>query len=282
MTMKNTELWRQICVVSQPTRPSLRGPIVAVAIHDGNEIRDELVPLMAISDLDRRREEDAFTSLWTNITATRVVALRSRFEVDLNRRRHRAVYLTPEDAWGLQVWKKGLPPEMVERSLAFYDAFYDRMRIFFDDLVDRHGHFFVYDLHSYNHRRGGPESSPDDPRKNPQINLCTGGMDLERCGVVVDRFEDALRQHPLPPCFSGRELDVRRNVRFRATRFSRWVHENYPGTGISLALEISKFYMDEWTGEPQAELLHGITEALRSTVVPVQQALESLIQEKTV
>ena len=49
-----------------------------------------------------------------------------------------------------------------------------------------------------------------------------------------------------------------------------------PELGVSMALEVSKFYMDEWTGQPHFKLLHGITEALRSTVMPVERALRSL------
>ena len=97
-------------------------------------------------------------------------------------------------------------------------------------------------------------------------------MDLERCGGVVDRFEETLLSYNFP---SG-QLDVRRNVRFRATRFSRWVHENYPEVGISLALEVSKFYMNEWTGEPDEQLLHAVTAALGSTVGPVCEAMAPL------
>lgn len=247
-------------------------PMVAVAIHDGRSIRDELQPLLAISAEDRFREEDAFTSVWTHIAPTRVVATRSRFEVDFNRPRHRSVYLTPKDAWGLKVWQSALTTEAIEHSRKLYDAFYAQMRLLFDELAAQHGQFFVYDLHSYNHRRGGPEAPFDSPEDNPQINICTGGMDLDRCGVVVDRFEEALLSYN----FLGGQLDVRRNVRFRATRFSRWVHENYPGVGISLALEISKFYMDEWTGEPDEQLMHEITSALAATVDPVSKSISSL------
>ena len=35
-----------------------------------------------------------------------VSVTRSRFEADLNRPRDRAVYLTPADAWGHQVWRR--------------------------------------------------------------------------------------------------------------------------------------------------------------------------------
>ncbi len=261
----------QVCNIFQNSAANAL-PVVAVAIHDGRSVRDELLPLLAISQEERLREEDAFTSVWTHIAPTRVVATRSRFEVDLNRPRHRSVYLTPKDAWGLQVWKSAPPTEVIERSRALYDTFYAEMGLLFDELAARHGHFFVYDLHSYNHRRGGPETPFNSPEDNPQINICTGGMDLERCGAVVDRFQESL----LSADFPGGPLDVRRNVRFRATRFSRWVHENYPGVGIALALEISKFYMNQWTGEPDEVLLNAITDALASTVEPVYQAMASL------
>lgn len=247
-------------------------PIVAVAIHDGRSVRDELLPLLAISPEERLREEDAYTSVWTHIAPTRVVATRSRFEIDFNRPRHRSVYLTPKDAWGLEVWKSTPPTDQIEFSRMLYDAFYDQMRLLFDELVAQHGQFFVYDLHSYNIRRGGPEAPFDAAEDNPQVNICTGGMDLDRCGAVVDRFEETLLSYNFP----GGQLDVRRNVRFRATRFSRWVHENYPGVGISLALEVSKFYMDEWTGEPDEELLNAVADALASTVNPVYQSMSSL------
>ncbi len=267
----NSARTHQVCTIFQDNEEASL-PIVAAAIHDGRSIRAELQPLLALSSEERFREEDAFTSLWTHIAPTRVVATRSRFEVDFNRPRHRSVYLTPKDAWGLKVWQSTPSTDEIEFSRMLYDAFYDQIRLLFDDLSARHGQFFVYDLHSYNHRRSGPEAPFDSREDNPQINICTGGMDLDRCGAVVDRFEEALLSYN----FLGGQLDVRRNVRFRATRFSRWVHENYPGVGISLALEVSKFYMDEWTGEPNEILLNAITDALASTVNPVYQSMFAL------
>ena len=56
--------------------------------------------------------------------------------------------------------------------------------------------------------------------------------------------------------FNGRRLDVRENVAFQGKgELTRFVHERYPGQGCAIALEFKKFYMDEWTGEPDpAEL----------------------------
>jgi N-formylglutamate deformylase len=61
------------------------GPIVAAAIHNGHATREEVEEHLALSSPERLREEDPFTDEWTHIAATQIIALRSRFEVDLNR-----------------------------------------------------------------------------------------------------------------------------------------------------------------------------------------------------
>ena len=86
------------------------GPLVATAVHDGHRVRDNLLALMKLDDAGRLREEDPFTAHWTTVAPTRVIGLHSRFEVDLNRPRDKAVYRSPEDAWGLDVWSGPLPP----------------------------------------------------------------------------------------------------------------------------------------------------------------------------
>ena len=80
-------------------------PLVAVAIHNGHSVRGELVDLFALTDADMLREEDPFTGNWTSVAKNRIIVNRSRFEVDINRPRDKAVYITPEDAWGLHIWK---------------------------------------------------------------------------------------------------------------------------------------------------------------------------------
>ena len=79
---------------------------------------------MALDDATRRREEDPYTDRLIRGLCTQLVVHRSRFEVDLNRPREQAVYLTPDDAWGLDVWNDELPESQVRDSLAIYDDFY--------------------------------------------------------------------------------------------------------------------------------------------------------------
>jgi len=42
------------------------GPIVAVALHDGHDVR-EMWLHFAITEIDRWREEDPFTATWTAV-----------------------------------------------------------------------------------------------------------------------------------------------------------------------------------------------------------------------
>ena len=72
---------------------------------------------MKLSDRDRLREEDPYTSCWVDIAETHIVALRSRFEVDLNRPRDKAVYVMPGDCWDLDIWKEKPSDEIIKKSL---------------------------------------------------------------------------------------------------------------------------------------------------------------------
>jgi len=191
----------------------------------------------------RLREEDPFTDLWVGIAANSIVVDRSRFEVDLNRPRDRAVYLTPEDAWGLDIWSSQPPDDLKQRSLEIYDRFYDELGGICDELVEAHGYVLVLDLHSYNHRRGGPDGPVDDPELNPEINLGTETID-ESWASVVRAFSETMREVPF---FDG-FLDVRDNVRFKGGHMPRWINDRYRERGFAIAVETKKIYMDEWTG----------------------------------
>ena len=245
------------------------GPVVAAAIHDGHALRPDVVKHMALSDAERRREEDPFTGEWAEIAPTRILGCRSRFEMDLNRPREKAVYVRPEDAWGLHVWEKEPASSVIEASLAQYDAFYQEMHRLFSDLRARHGQFVVFDLHTYNHRRDGPDGPLADPRNNPDVNLGTGTMDRTHWGPLVERFMAEL--HGLD--FLGHYLDVRENIKFKGGHFSRWINESFAGSGCVLSIEFKKFFMDEWTGEPDPWQLAAIKNTLAAVVPAVREEL---------
>jgi len=252
------------------------GPLVAVALHAGHDLRPEVQAIMNLTDEERLREEDPFTGQWTTVAPNQFVGTRSRFEFDLNRPREEAVALTPEDAWGLQVWKQKPSSELIDRSLQQYDAFYVALRERLAALEREHGHFVVFDFHSYNHRREGQNGPAADPDENPQVNIGTGSMNRELWGPVVDTFMGALSSYDFP----GGKLDVRENVKFRGRQLARFVHETFPQTGCVVAIEVKKFFMDEWTGELQGKVLDDMTAALQSTVAPVMKALGQMRRPK--
>lgn len=245
------------------------GPLFATSIHDAHAMRDSLIPHLELSDAERLREEDPFTGLWATVCPNRVVARRSRFEVDLNRAPSQALYKKPEDAWGLRVWRTPLSDASVAKTMSEYRAYYAAVLEILEDLEREYGRFVVLDLHSYNHRREGALAPPADPRKNPDVNVGTGSMDRARWGHVVDRFiADLGAQSVL-----GRRLDVRENVRFQGGHLCRWVHDHFPVTGCALAIEVKKFFMDEWTGQPETAALTAIQAALAATLPGLEQEL---------
>ena len=156
------------------------GPLVATAIHDGHGVSPLNSGLMAVSEADRLREEDPHTGTWARLADTYVVATRSRFEVDLNRPRNKAVYIAPEDSWGIKVWKETPSIDVVEQSLRQYDAFYAQMESLLAGRVERYPHVVVLDFHTYNHRRSGPGEAPADPETNPEVNIGTGTMNRKK------------------------------------------------------------------------------------------------------
>jgi N-formylglutamate amidohydrolase len=246
------------------------GQILAVAIHNGHELREEVADIMALDDASRFREEDPYTGTWASIVSSRIVAYRSRFEVDLNRPRDKAVYLNPADAWGLNVWKEQPSPGVIAGSLTRYDGFYAQLHRLCSRMEKEHSHFIVFDLHSYNHRRQGSDGPPADQDGNPEINIGTGTMNRELWASLVDRFIEELRAFD----FLGRHLDVRENVKFYGGQLPRYIHEHFPNSGCALAIEVKKFFMDEWSGTVDGVQLKEIRQALRETIPVILDELK--------
>ncbi|HIG73488.1 MAG TPA: N-formylglutamate amidohydrolase [Bacteroidetes bacterium] len=239
------------------------GPLVAAAVHDGHAAHPDTLARFALDDAQRLREEDPFTGELAAVAETRIVGQRSRFEVDLNRPPEGAVYRTPEDAWGLTVWTDDLPQSAVTRAMGLYDAFYEAVEKVLDEKVRTYGSVVVYDLHSYNHRREGPDGPTADPEANPEVNIGTGTLDA-RWRPLVDRFMTDLREGAADAGLA--DLDVRENVKFQGGHFSRWIHRRFGPAACVLAVEFKKTFMDEWTGEPDREHLRQLREALAATV----------------
>jgi N-formylglutamate deformylase len=247
------------------------GPLLSVAPHDGHEVRGDLLDVMKLSDSGRLREEDPYTGDWTCVAPNRVVVSQSRFECDLNRPRDRAVYQVPSDAWGLDVWKSPLAKSEVAKSLALYDAFYQEVEILLRNLVARYERVVVFDIHTYNAKRNGPDSDVDTTA-HPEINIGTGTLDRKFWSPIIDRFIVDLRNYD----FAGRHLDVRENIVFRGGNFAQWAHSMFPESVCVISIEARKFFMDEWTGELDVSLHDNLTRAFKSTIWGVYEELANM------
>lgn len=259
----NSELWRLI---------KGNTPLIATAIHDGHIVREELKKIMVLKEDDQLREEDPFTGDLTEVSQSRLIGLRSRFEVDFNRPREKAVFINPEDAWGLNIYRVSPSQDMIKRSLEEYDLFYGEVHRVFSDFQKRFERFVVFDIHSYCYKRKGPDGSEADPNTNPEINIGTGTMNRKHWAPVVDRFISDLRSFN----YLGSQLDVRENIKFKGGYFPKYIHENFPKSVCVLSIEFKKFFMDEWTGKLFNDKFEALKDALRSTIPGVMQELENL------
>ncbi len=247
------------------------GPIIASAIHDGNELRGEVAGAMKLADLDRLREEDPFTGQVIVDVPTHIIVHRSRFEFDLNRAADGAVYETPDQCWGLDVWHQQPDRALVERSLNVHSAYYRMLGQLLDDVAKRHDRFVLIDVHSYNHHRDGPDRPPAPKEKMPDINIGTFSMPRDHWASLLDPLIEAMRGFD----FNGRRLDVRENIAFQGKgEQTRFVHERYPRQGCAIALEFKKFFMDEWSGEPDLAELGAMRRFIAFTAATARELIE--------
>ena len=171
----------------------------------------------------------------------------------------------------MDLWKGPLAVDVQSESLGLYDQFYTDLGKLLDETVAAHGGFVLYDLHSYNHRRSGPDAPAEPAAANPVINLGTGSLP-SRWRPVADAFTATMSAQRM-----GTDLlDVRENVKFRGREVAAFVHKRYGDVGCALAIECKKVWMDEWTGEVDTKLQAELRNALLGTVGPVLTAWRTL------
>ncbi len=223
---------------------ALTSPLLVTAIHNGHGVRPAIKSCLLINEYDRLREEDPCTEFFADVSESSIVVNTSRFEVDLNRPREGAVYRTPEQSWGLKVWKNDVPLSVWEYSYGEYNYFYELLDRTVARFIDYWGYIIVYDVHSYNYRRKGRQEKEDGFRENPEVNLGTGTMNRELWEGVVENFLASMGNYD----FQGRRLYVAENVKFKGGFLSKWIHSRYPDRSCVLSIEFKKIFMDEWTG----------------------------------
>lgn len=219
-------------------------PLLATAIHAGHQLPPELLKICGISEADRLREEDPYTDEAAALFPNHIVVRSSRFAIDLNRKPEKAVYLTPADCWGLPARTEALPGPLLARLRQDYASWYSLLQYQIERLLELHPFLVVLDLHSYNHRRGGPHAEPDLQEQNPDIIIGRSNLRNKHYPAA-----EALCQLLDGQPFLDGILDCRQDVKFPGGQMSRWLNDRYPDRLICLAIEFKKTFMDEWSGK---------------------------------
>lgn len=264
------------CDLHRFTRPGWEivqgvGPVIATAVHAGHSVSNDLEPRYAVDAQTRRLEEDPMTGIWASVGDHTFRCYVSRFEIDLNRARDRAVYREPEDAWGIDVWTDQPTDQQIERSLEAWDSYYTLMRTWLEHLIAEQGRVLLLDIHSYNHRRDGAFSNAAPQEDNPDIDLGVTTSDRTKFGSVIDLLTTKLREKKA----AGRKLDVRENVRYPdGGHWPEWVFAEFGDHVATVTLEYKKFYMDEWSGTAFLPVVEDLRQGLAEAVSAVKPELE--------
>lgn len=219
-------------------------PFWAVAPHDGHQISPPLAPYLLLDDEQRLREEDPYTACMAELPVNQLFVGTSRFQLDINRAIDGAVYLRPDQAWGLQVWKEKLPEHILQQLYQEHEQIYTQIDQWIQETIDTHGFFVVFDVHSYNAKR---ESRDEviDAAANPQVNLGTHyNKPLWR--PLIEEFIKSVSKQQLLES----PIDIRENVKFKGGNLAQHLTKKFGDYGCVLSVEFRKDFMDEWTGLP--------------------------------
>lgn len=205
---------------------------VCAAVHDGHQLRKELWDNCLHTTYDRWYEDDPATKSMIAAHPIVIAGLDTRFEYDLNRAPEVAIY---EDAWGKQLWKKALSEEMISKSMAKHQAFYEVVQALIKKLESLHPVCVVYDMHSYNWRRW--------PREVPTWNLGTQNVDNDRFGKNIEAWRQSLSEIELPN-------DILSTAAINDTfygngYFLKFITSYFQNT-LVLATEVAKIYCNEY------------------------------------
>ncbi len=227
-------------------------PALSAAIHNGGNLRQELVDNCLLSQAERYYEEDPFTGSFIEQQPITLIAQDSRYEYDLNRMTDECVY---ETAWGKEIWKEPLSVETIAASKEKHAQFYRIVSALVEALAEDFGQCIVYDNHSYNYRR----HERDDL---PVFNLGTTSVKSASWRPVIDAWLKALQE------MSVDDVDVtaaENDIFYGKGYLAGHCHGLYDNV-LVLATETKKVFMDELTGEEEKHVLPSLQKIYNQTV----------------
>lgn len=227
-------------------------PYVCTAIHDGGQMRDDVLEKCSLSNYERWYEEDPHTAEFIGNFPIIVQGCDSRFEYDLNRPPESAIY---EEAWGKNVWSTPLSESQKQRSLGKHHAFYEVFEALIQKLESKFKKCIVYDMHSYNWKRWD--------RPVPVFNIGAEKIDQEKFGAYVESWRNELSLIELVDIHNYTAIN---DVFYGRGYLLSFVTEKFKNT-LVLATEVSKIYCDELTGESFPEVINQIKEGFKNAIL---------------
>jgi hypothetical protein len=223
--------------------------IAGTAVHAGSQIREDLQDALAVGEADRYREEDPATEQFIEGLPIQVIALDSRFEYDVNRPEGKTIPLTPEMAWGLEVWNRDLTAAEKTVTLNKYREFHSLMEIISEYLVSTTEKAYIFDIHSYCYQRD--QCLPWYENGKPEINLGTEAINREMFGEEIRMLLKRFNQISV----GGRKIRAAENEVFRGGYLARKLCASHHNKLAVFAVEFKKIFMDEWSGEINLSIL---------------------------
>lgn len=227
-------------------------PALCAAIHNGGNMRQELVDNCLLSQAERYYEEDPHTGSLIENQPVTLIAHDSRYEYDLNRVSDECVY---ETAWGKEVWKTPLSEQAIAHSKEKHARFYRIVSAVVEALADDFGQCIVYDNHSYNYRRHARDDLP-------VFNLGTSSVKSESWRPLIDGWLQELKDMQV----DGIGVTAAENdIFYGKGNLAGHCHGLYDNV-LVLATEVKKVFMDELSGEPDIDVLPSLQRAYHDSV----------------
>jgi len=227
-------------------------PALCAAIHNGGNMRPELVENCLLSKDERYYEEDPFTGSFIEQQSITLIGHDSRYEYDLNRTLNECVY---ETAWGKEVWKDPLSTNSIAVSKEKHAEFYRVVSAVVEALAEDFGQCLVYDTHSYNYRR-------HERTDLPVFNLGTTSVKSDRWRPVIETWLEAL---------AGMSIDkvdvtaAENDIFFGKGCLAGYCHGLYDNI-LVLPTEVKKVFMNELTGEEDKLVLPALQKTFNKTI----------------
>ncbi len=227
-------------------------PAMSAAIHDGGNMRPELMDNCLLSKSERYYEEDPYTASFVSQQPITLTAHDSRYEYDLNRTTDECVY---ETAWGKECWKTPQSQEVIVTSKEKHAQFYRIVSAVVEALAEDFGQCIVYDNHSYNYRR-------HERTDLPVFNLGTTSVKSEKWRPVIGRWLQTLKNMKV----DGVDITAAENdIFYGKGNLAGHCHGLYDNV-LVLATESKKVFMNELTGEPDKNVLPSLQQAYNAAV----------------